>query len=73
MSRTLEEGETCIYPTLTDKSLKICFKSGDRKIINSVLESLIFNLFLIIHTQISEIHVFNFVSDSKGSLHLNKM
>ena len=48
-SLILEDGETSISPTLTDKSLKFCFKSGDRKIINSVLESLIFNLFLIIH------------------------
>ena len=70
---TLEDGDTCISPTLTDKSLKFCFKSGDRKIINSVLESLIFNLFLIIHTRISEIHMFKFVNDSKGSLHLNEM
>ena len=72
-SLTLEDGETCISPTLTDKSLKFCFQSGDRKIRNSVLETLIFNLFLIIHTQISGIHVFNFVNDSKGSLHLNEM
>ena len=64
-SLTLENGETCISPTLTDKSLKFYFKSGDRKIINSVLDSLIFNLFLIIHTRISEIHMFNFVNDSK--------
>ena len=55
------------------KSVKFCFKSGDRKIINSVLESLIFNLFLIIHTRISEIHMFNFVNDSNGYLHLNEM
>ena len=66
-SHTLENGETSISPTRTDKSLKFCFKSGDRKIINSVLES------LIIHTQISEIHMFNCVNDSKGSLHLNEM
>ena len=72
-SRTLEGGDTCIFSTLTDKSLKFCFKSGDRKIINSVLESLIFHLFLIVHTRKSEIHMFNFVKDSKGSLHLNKM
>ena len=72
-SLNLEDGETCISPTLTDKSLKFCFKSGDRKIINSVLESLIFHLFLIIHTRISEIHMFNLVNDSKGSLHLNEM
>ena len=72
-SLTLEDGETYISHTLTDKSLKCCFKSGDRKIINSVLESLIFNLFWIIHTRISEIHMFNLVNDSKGSLHLNEM
>ena len=72
-SLTVEDGETCISPTLTDKSLKFCFKSGDRKIINSVLESFILNLFLIIHTRISEIHIFNCVNDSKGSLHLNEM
>ena len=73
MSLTLEDGDTCISPTLTDKSLKFCFKSGDRKIINLVLELLIFNLCLIIHTRISEIHMFNFVCDSKESLHLNDM
>ena len=50
-SLTIEDGDTCVSPTLIDKSLKFCFKSGDRKIINSVLESLIFNLFLIIHTR----------------------
>ena len=50
-----------------------CYKSGDRIIKNSVLESLIFNLFLIIHTRISEIHMFNLVNDSKGSLHLNEI
>ena len=55
MSLRLEDGDTCVSPTLIDKSLKLYFKSGDRKIINKVLESLIFNLFLIIHTRISEI------------------
>ena len=72
-SLTLEDGNTCESPTLIDKLLKFSFKSGDRKIINSGLESLIFNLFLIIHTRISEIHMFNFVNDSNGSLHLNEM
>ena len=72
-SLTLKDGDTCISHTLTDKSLKFCFKSGDRKIINLVLESLIRYLFLIIHTRISEIHMFNVVIDSKGSLHLNEM
>ena len=42
-SRTLQDGETYISPTRTDKSLKFCFKSGDWKIIKSVLESLIFD------------------------------
>ena len=73
MSLNLEDGDTCESPTLVDKSLKFSFKRGDRKIINSVLESLIFNLFLKIHTRISEIHMFNFVNDFKGSLHLNEM
>ena len=71
---TLEDGNTCESSTLTDKLLKFCFKSGDRKKIkNSVLKSLIFNLFLIIHTRISEIHMFNCVNNSNGSLHLNEM
>ena len=73
MSITLDNGDTCVSPTLIEKSLKFRFESGDRKILNSVLESLIFNLFLIIHTRISEMHMFNFVNDSKGSLHLIEM
>ena len=73
MSLTLEDGNTCESHTLIDKSLKFFFKSGDRKIINSALESLIYNLFLIMHTRISEIHMFNFVNDSNGSLYLNEM
>ena len=69
-SLTLENNNICVYPTLIDKSLKFSFKSGHRKIINSVLQSLIFNLCFIIHTLMSEIHMLNFVNDSKGSLHL---
>ena len=38
MSLTLEDGDTCESSTLIDKSLKFCFKGGDRKIIKSVLE-----------------------------------
>ena len=72
-SLTVENGGTCVSPTFIDKSLKFCFKRGDRKILNSVLELFIFNLFLIIHTLISEIDMFNFVNDSKESLHLNAM
>ena len=65
-SFTLEDDNICVYPTLIDNSFKLCFKSGYRKISNSVLEWLIFNLFLIIHTLMSEIHIFNFVNDSKS-------
>ena len=50
MYLTIEDGDTCESPTLIDKSLKFCFKSGYREIIKSLLESLIF------HTRISEIH-----------------
>ena len=73
-SLTLEDGDTqkdiCVSPTLIDKSLKFCFKSGDRKIIKSVLDSVIFidYLLLIIHTRISEIHMFNFVNYCSSSL-----
>ena len=60
-----------LSPTITDYPLKSCFACGDRKTINSVLESLIFNLLLIIHTLISEIQLFNLNQDAKGVLHLN--
>ena len=63
MSLTLEDGDTLI-----DKSLKFCFRNGDRRIINSVLELFILIYFLIIHTLMSEIHMFNFVSVSKVSI-----
>ena len=57
-SRTLEDGKTCISPTRTDKSIIFCFNSGDRKIINSVLESLLFNLFFDHpHSNIKNTHV----------------
>ena len=36
-----------LSPTLIDKRLKSCLACGDLKTMNSVLESLIFNLFLI--------------------------
>ena len=72
-SFTLEDGDTCVSPTLIDKLLKFCFKSGHRKIIKSVLESFILNLFLIIHPRISEIHMFNLVNDCERSLHLYEM
>ena len=37
-SLTLEDGDTCEFPILIDKSLKFCFRSGDQKIINLVVE-----------------------------------
>ena len=40
---------------------------------NSVFESLIFGLFLIIHTLMSEIQLLNFVKEVKGSLLLNEI
>ena len=36
-SLTLEDGNTCESPTLIDKLLKFCFKSGDRKINKTML------------------------------------
>ena len=68
-SLTLEDGVTCVSRTLINKSLKLCFKSGDRKII----KPLILKLFWITHTRISEIRMFYLVNDSKGALHLNEM
>ena len=59
-----------LSPTITDNPLKSCFACGDRKTINYVLESLIFNLLLIIYTLISEIQLFNLIKDARGVLHL---
>ena len=56
---------------MTDNPLISCFPCGDRKTINSVLESLIYNLLLIINTLISEIQLVNLIKDAKGVLHLN--
>ena len=61
-----------LTPTITENPLKSCFACGDQKTIKSVLESLIFNLLLIIHTLISEIQLFNLIKDSKGVLHLKR-
>ena len=38
-----------------------------------LIKSLILNTFLIIHTLMSEIQMFNFVKDSKESFHLNEI
>ena len=58
-----------LSPTLINKLLKSCFACGDLKTMHSVLESLIFNLFLIIHTLISEIQLLSFGKVAKESLH----
>ena len=49
-----------LYPTLIGKLLKSCLACGDLKTMSSVLESLIYNLFLIIYTLISEIQLLSF-------------
>ena len=46
--------------TLTDKPLKSHFRCGDLNTKKYVLESLIFNLLVIIHLLISERQLFNF-------------
>ena len=60
-SRTLEDGDTCISPTRTDKSLQFCSKSGDRKIINSVLESFILIYFWSSTLEYQKYTMFNFL------------
>ena len=68
-----EDCSIILSPTYTAKLLKSCFACGYLKTINSVLESLIFNLLLIIHTLISEMQLFNLGNDVKGLLHLNEI
>ena len=61
-----------LSPTLTDKPLRSHFSCGDLNTINSVFESLIFNLLVIIHLLISVRQLFNFEIASNGCLHLNE-
>ena len=72
-SLTFGEGSILLSPTLTDTPLILALHCGDRNIINSVFESLIFNLFLIIHTRMSEIQLFNLANGADGSLFLKEM
>ena len=72
-SRTLGEDDIRLSPTLIDTPLKSVFNRGDLNIINSVFESLIFSLFLIIHTLMSEMQLLSFVKDVRGSLLLNEI
>ena len=50
------DGLIWLLPTLICKSLNCCFKNEDVKTMNSVLESLILSLCLIIQVLKSEIH-----------------
>ena len=72
-SLTLNDCNIMLSPTPIDKLLKYCLACGDLKSMNYVLGSLIFNLFMIIHTLISEIQLLSFGKVAKGSLHLNEM
>ena len=72
-SRTLGEDDIWLSPTLIDTPLKSVFNSGDLNVINSVFESLIYSLFLIIHTLMSGMQLLSFVKDVRGSLLLNEI
>ena len=72
-SLTFGEGSIMLSPTLTDTPIILALHSGDRNIINSVFESLIFNLFFITHTRMSEIQLFNLANGPDGSLFLKEM
>ena len=69
---TFDDCVIILSPTLTDKPLKSHFSCGDLNTIKSVFESLIYNLFVIIHLLISARQLFNFEIASNGCLHLNK-
>ena len=70
-SLTFDDYLIILAPPLTDKPLKSHFSCGDLNIINSVYESVIFNLLLIIHLLISARQLFNFEIVSTGCFHLN--
>ena len=67
------EGSILLSPRLADTPLILALHCGDRNIINSVFELLIFNLFLIIHTRMSEKQLFNLANGPDGSLFLKEM
>ena len=71
-SLTFDDCVIILSPTLTDKPLRSHFSCGDLNTINSVFESLIFNLLVIIHLLISARQLFNFEIASNGCLHLNE-
>ena len=56
--------------TLTNQPENSCIAFADK---NSILYLRVINLFLIIHTIISEIQLFNLSKDTKGLLHYNEM
>ena len=53
-SLTFDDCVIILTPILTDKALKSHFSCGDLNTINSVFESLIFNLLVITYLLISE-------------------
>ena len=70
---TFGESSILLSPTLTDTPLILALHCEDRNTLNSVFELLIFNLFLIIHTRMSEIQLFNLANGLDGSLFLKEM
>ena len=72
-SLTFDDCVIILSQTLTDKLLKSHFSCGDLNTINYVFESLIFNLLVIIHLQISERELFNLEIASNGCLHSNEI
>ena len=72
-SLTFGEGSILLLPTLTHTPLILALHCGEQNIINSVFESLTFNLFLTIHTRMSEIQLFNLANGPDGSLFLKEM
>ena len=71
-SHTFGEGSILLSPTLTESPLILVLHCGYQNIMNSVFESLSFNLFLIIHTPMAEIQLFNLANGPDGSLFLKK-
>ena len=72
-SRTLDEDDIWLSPTLIGTSLKSVFNRENLIIINYAFELLCFSLFLIVHTLIKEIQLFSFVKKVKDSLQLNEI
>ena len=72
-SLTFDDCVIILSPTFTDKPLKSHFSCGDLDTMNSVFESLILYLLVIIHHLISVRQLFYFENASNGCLHLNEI